>query len=356
MASWLRRLFRWILPEDPAYRRHSSGRPALVVPFRGYGTPYRLLLQGRVLRDRRIVVSPTDSIWRNLSNNYKRFGSLQIPGALLDIRIGDNHFHLVSDNKGYFQYNGPLMHPLPEGGELAWMDYAVHLMGTLGEVFDYKCSGEVMLPGKASFGIITDVDDTVLKTGLTSLLKLKALYLTLARNAFGRQAFQSVADFYRALQGGPDGNYSNPVFYVSNGPWNLYDLLADFLELNSMPKGPILLRDFGLSRRGRFGLPPNHKPESIARILYAFPELPFILIGDSGERDTDVYMDIARRNPGRIIGIFIRDVEIPGRALRIRRLIEEARGEIEMHMIKNYREAARFARELGWINENSTLG
>ncbi len=350
MSSWLRRLFRWILPEDPAHRRHSAGRPALVIPFRGFGSAERIWLQGRVLRDRRIVVSPHDSVWRNLSNNYKRFGSLKIPGALLDVHVGSNQFHLVTDNKGYFQYYGPLPQTLPQQTN-GWAKYDIHLLGTLAEVFDYRCNGEILLPGNASFGIISDIDDTVIKTGLTSLLKLKAVYLTLAKNAFGRQAFQTVAGFYRALQAGPDGACRNPVFYVSNGPWNLYDLLTDFLELNDLPKGPILLRDFSLSRRRLLSPPANHKPESIARIIQTFPHLPFVLIGDSGERDTDVYMDIARSFPGRILGIFIRDVEIPGRTLRIRRLIDEARGEILMHIIKNYREAARFAQELGWIKE-----
>ncbi len=348
MASWLRRLFRWILPEDPAHRRYSAGRPALAIPFRGFGAHDKIWLQGRVLRDRRIVVSPHDSIWRNLVNNYKRFGSHKIPGALLDVRIGDNQFHLVTDNKGYFQYHGPLANPitLQQGG---WVECSIHLLGTLGEVFDYQCKGEILLPGNASFGIISDIDDTIIKTGLTSLLKLKAVYLTLARNAFGRQAFQTVPDFYRALQAGPGGASQNPIFYVSNGPWNLYDLLKDFIELNNLPKGPILLRDFGLSRRRLLAPPANHKPESITRIIQTFPHLPFVLIGDSGERDTDIYLDIARRFPGRILGIFIRDVEIPGRVMRIRRLIEEAQGEIVMHIIKNYREAARFAQELGLI-------
>ncbi|HRF40885.1 MAG TPA: App1 family protein, partial [Saprospiraceae bacterium] len=171
----------------------------------------------------------------------------------------------------------------------------------------------------------------------------------LVKNAFGRQAFQSVADFYQALQKGPDGTCDNPVFYVSNGPWNLYDLLCDFFQLHELPKGPVFMRDFGFLGRRLWGKPSTHKADHIRRIITAYPDLPFVLIGDSGERDTDIYMEIARSFPGRILAIFIRDVEIPGRALRISRLIESAQGEIVMHIIKNYREAALFARQLGLI-------
>lgn len=348
MASWLGRFFRWVLPENLSLSRYSAGRPALAIPFRGFGLGNKIWLQGRVLRDRRIVVKPKDSIWRNLYNNYKRFGTLKISGALLDITLGDNKFQVITDSRGYFNFQGALPHLIiPSNNQ--WAQCKIHLLGNLGEVFDYRCNGEILMPQNPDFGIISDIDDTILKTGLTSLLKIKAGYLTFAKNAFGRQAFQTVPDFYHALQAGPGGGSKNPVFYVSNSPWHLYDLLSDFLALNDLPKGPLMLRDFSLSRRPSLSLPRNHKPDTISRIIETFPRLPFILIGDSGERDTDVYLDIARKFPGRILGIFIRDVEIPGRALRIRRLIEGAKGEITMFMIKNYREAMDFAREKGWI-------
>ncbi|HRF40884.1 MAG TPA: hypothetical protein PK198_18970, partial [Saprospiraceae bacterium] len=160
MATWITKLFRWILPEDPSYRRYSSGRPALVVPFRGFVSQGRAYLHGRVLRDRRIQVSPGDSLWRNLGNNYKRFGSLTIPNALIHITIGKNKLHLVSDNYGYFHYDGPLQYPLEPGND-AWTDFSLHLLGTLGEIFDYQCSGEVLAPCNARFGIVSDVDDTI---------------------------------------------------------------------------------------------------------------------------------------------------------------------------------------------------
>lgn len=348
MAFSLRRIFRWVLPEDPAHRRHSTGRPALVIPFRGYGHHRSLWLQGRVLRDRLIRVKPDDTVWRNLANNYKRFGSLAVSGALLDLHIGQNRLQVISDDQGYFHYAGTVEHPLCADPGEPCMAYSLHLLGTLQEDFDYRNTGEILVPENTSYGIISDIDDTIIKTGLTSLLKLKALYLTLAKNAFGRQAFQSVGDFYRALQAGPEGTSQNPVFYVSNGPWNLYDLLSDFQDLNDLPRGPILLRDFSLRRR-LFSPPRNHKPDTIARIMDTYPELPFILIGDSGERDTDVYMELSRSYPGRILGIFIRDVDIPGRAAKIQRLIAERRDEVKVYIIKNYREAANFARSSGWI-------
>src|SRR5580765_6749748 len=95
------------------------------------------------------------------------------------------------------------------------------------------------------------------------------------------QAFAGVAAFYRALQAG-----GNPFFYVSKSPWNLYVPLAEYLEVQGLPEGPLFLRNLGLR------MPRDHKCTAIAALLKAYPRLPFILIGDSGENDPEVYADI----------------------------------------------------------------
>ena len=83
--------------------------------------------------------------------------------------------------------------------------------------------------------------------------------LTLLHNAHTRLPFEGVAGFYQALQRGRDGEAYNPVFYVSNSPWNLYDLLEDFLDVHGIPRGPLLLRDWS-PRRSRPGRPTSWPP------------------------------------------------------------------------------------------------
>jgi phosphatidate phosphatase APP1 len=106
-----------------------------------------------------------------------------------------------------------------------------------------------------------------------------------------------VGAFYRALHAG-----INPLFYVSKSPWNLYAPLVEFLDHQGLPAGPLVLRDFGLRMK------KNHKTEAIEAILGTYPGLPFVLIGDSGEQDPEIYADIARRFPGRVRAIYIRSV------------------------------------------------
>jgi phosphatidate phosphatase APP1 len=133
-------------------------------------------------------------------------------------------------------------------------------------------------------------------------------------NARTRKPFKGVGAFYRALHRG-----LNPVFYVSKSPWNLYVPLVEFLEHQGLPLGPLVLRDFGLRMR------KHHKTEAIEAILRTYPRLPFILIGDSGEHDPEIYADIVRRHPTRIRAVYIRSVD--PRAARLG-AIEKLIGEV----------------------------
>ena len=116
-------------------------------------------------------------------------------------------------------------------------------------------------------------------------------------NARTRKPFPGVAAFYRALHAGV-----NPFFYISKSPWNLYAPLLEYLEIQELPLGPLLLRDFGL-RPER-----EHKRKAIEDVLAAYPKLKFILIGDSGEEDPEIYSAVVQRHPHRIRAIYIRSV------------------------------------------------
>ena len=116
------------------------------------------------------------------------------------------------------------------------------------------------------------------------------------------------------------------MFYVSNSPWNLYDLLSDFFNLRGIPIGPVLfLRDWGLSDEGFL---PTHtrkqKRGDVKRIIETYPDLPFILIGDSGEEDPEIYAEVVSLYPNRIRAVYIRNVSRdPARIDRIKALAEE---------------------------------
>jgi phosphatidate phosphatase APP1 len=345
------RLHRWSKKISRTFGRVRSilglgtGHPVMVHSYRGFGSRNYLFLSGRVLRDKFIRKGKTDTTWRNLTNTVKRFNSREIGGADVCIRFGGQSFHLKTDAEGYYTLDTHLQQPLPPppANPPFWQKATVELLSIPGMPINKEQKAEVLIPGPAaSFGIISDIDDTILKTYVTSWLKWRMIYLTILKNAFSRQAFSRVAAFYQALRRGARGEEYNPFFYVSNSPWNLYDLLEEFLDLNKLPRGPIMLRDFGLPYEKRPANYRGHKHEQIIRILELYPQLPFVLIGDSGEKDTDIYRAVALNYPGRIKAIYIRDVRSQQRATRVQEVLSSIPGTPTL-LVHSYEDAALHA-------------
>lgn len=326
--------------------------PITVAAYRGYGNRAHVFLQGRVLKNKVIHTTPEDTLWRNLVNNYKRFGSAEIRRATLEITLGDNVFHLKTDREGYFYLDEALKIPLTDDGE-EWEKATIKVLRTRRRELNLNASADILIPKHAEFGVISDIDDTILITEVTSLLKLKMIYLTFFQNAAKRQTFHEVEAFFQGLRHGKTGKGENPIFYVSKSPWNLYDFLEDFVKINDLPKGPLLLRDIGpLPSRFLFEQLQQqyrgHKIASAVRILKMYPDLPFILIGDSGEKDTDIYLTIANAFPDQVRAIYIHDVKNERRTLRTLRVIEEA-GLDNIKLVRSYREAALDAARRGFL-------
>ncbi len=326
----------------------------VVFPYRGFGTPEKLYLQGRALKYKPLYGTEHNSAWRSLVDSYRRFGSSEVRNAHLQIEINGHTFEAVTDEEGYFRLNEDLHPALNLPSSLHWEDVDVRLLKTPWRSTDFRTLGEVLFPGSSgSYGVISDIDDTILQTHVTSLLKLKTIYFTVFKNAAGRKAFREVTAFYQALQLDDTGRPVNPFFYVSNSPWNLYDLLKEFMSINDLPKGPILLRDVGISRR-EASTTGGHKYSSIRRILDTYPDLPFLLIGDSGEKDADIYLHIAREYPERIRAIYIRDVRSPWRARRIANLIADVK-HVDIKLVSDYKEAAMDAADRDLLDRDRFL-
>jgi phosphatidate phosphatase APP1 len=285
-------------------RRQATG-PLQIIPYAGYGTAERLYLRGRVLADKGIApAGDDDSLWSNLVNMYRRLESDEVPGARLFARFQDVSQEVVADEEGYFE-----VWLEPEGavadGRL-WHSIELELLEPTADA-PVQAAGHVLVPPPtAQFGVISDIDDTVVQSHATQLLRMaRTVFLGNART---RLPFPGVAAFYRALQAG-SGDAQNPLFYVSSSPWNLYDLLVEFFELQNIPLGPIFLRDWGVSEAELLPLKHgSHKLGLIRQMLDFYPSLPFILIGDSGQEDPEIYQQIVAEYPARILAVYIRNV------------------------------------------------
>jgi phosphatidate phosphatase APP1 len=332
-------------------RRTRRLSPIEILPYRGYGTRDALFLKGRVLEMVRLKPSSAgDSRRDNLRNMARRFLSSEIPHARVRATYRGHEIEATSDEEGFFDLRFELAQPLE--GDTVWHPVEIELVWPqVREADEPRARGSVLVPSGARFGVISDLDDTVIQSSATDLLRMARM--TLLRNAYTRLPFEGVSEFYRALQAGRTGGECNPIFYVSSSPWNLYDLLEDFLDLHGVPAGPLFLKDWSPTNLGKH---ERHKLDVIRTLLATYPELPFVLIGDSGEQDPEIYRKIVQEHPGRIRSIYIRDVTTRERDVVVGRIGEELRDlGVEMLLTADTAEALAHAAEQGLISPDASI-
>ena len=321
--------------------------------YRGYGTRERVLVFGRVVQaDETEPDLTVSSRLRNLAAAITRIDSDPLPHARVNVSLGGlpgDTREIVADDEGFFREWIGAREPLPEGG---WSPVHLSLSGhqSLGNPTIVQC---LIPPSGAAFGVISDMDDTVLQSNIASLLR--AARLVLLENAQTRMPFPGVAAFYRALQGGTALTGPNPIFYVSKSPWNLYDVIAQFLERQDIPMGPIILRDWDLVPERAT---KDFKTREIEEIFQTYPDLPFILVGDTTQKDPEIYRAVIKAFPGRVRAVYIRNVAAGAeRSEAVKKLAVEVAAEgATLILADDTLGMARHAAEQGWIDSAALPG
>ena len=319
--------------------------PFEILPYRGHGTARELFLRGRVLEERGITRSGQhDTPWDNLRNMARRFASDEVPGARVRATFGDVRLETVADEEGFFEVNLEL--PEPITGPTRWHPVELELLHPHSPGGNrVRSTGQVLVPTGADFGVVSDIDDTVVRSSATHVLKMA--WIVLLNNAHTRLPFEGVNAFYEALRRGAEGRVHNPIFYVSSSPWNIYDVLEDFLNVHGVPPGPLFLKDWSPSVLGKHR---THKLGIIRTLLHTYPDLPFVLLGDSGEEDPEIYLQTVREHPGRIPAIYIRDVTTAARDAEVHAIATESRSlGTEMSLVADTAAAAEHAASIGLI-------
>lgn len=305
-----------------ATRSVEEERGYIILPFRGYGTGEEIFMIGRIFYQP-TSGSKTDATGSLLAQIGRRLLRRGVADVEVEVQLGESRMRVVTDKDGYFRVHMPLMEPPP--ADKLWHNVFVEILNPEAETARRAVNGEVFVPPEsARFVVISDIDDTVMHTGVAN--KIKMFWRLFAQDAESRVAFPGVASLYHALLHGPTGSEFNPILYVSRGPWGIYDMLDTFFRAHNIPIGPILfLREWNVKLKSP--LPrraEDHKAELIRNMLDLYDDLPFVLIGDSGQHDPEIYADVVRENPDRVLAVYIRDVSASStRAAELEKLAAE---------------------------------
>ncbi|WP_299255879.1 App1 family protein [uncultured Aquimarina sp.] len=327
-------------------------KPLRINSYLGYGTTTRLRATGRALEDENINFDGNTGILKTLRNIYKQFESDEIKKAHIELKLSNGQkFSTATDSEGYYNFDELLSDSFELTDKEGWIPFIVsYQSGNDKRIIQNNVfEGKMLTPSEnASYGIISDIDDTILHTGVASLFKWRVITNTFFKNFDRRLPLEGTVQFYQKLKLGKNTAPVNPIFYVSNSPWNLYDYLTAFLKKHYFPEGPILLRDF----RTPFDKTPKptipHKQSEILNLIKIYPNIKFILIGDSGEKDADIYTEIAIKYPNRILAIYLRSVNHKRKEKRIIKIIDSFT-TTPILLVHSSKEAEEHARQHGFI-------
>lgn len=333
-------------------RTRRSMRPTVVVTYRGWYDDGVVRLTARAVEKPVFSAGETEmGTGASLKANLRRFWVLGIADVTVKVTIGSHSEEATSDELGFLDIRIPM--------QLAPGWHVIDIDPVADGVSVPHTTGRVFVPDPAGgLAVVSDIDDTVLKTGLTQSWTVP-LARSLLYDVTDRTPVPGMSAFYEAITRGPEGTSQTPFFYVSTGTWNYYDYLVAFLNLHRFPRGPLFLTDWSpsserLMRDGR-----EHKRQTIRALFKANPDLDFLLIGDVGQGDPETYELMAREHPGRVKAIFLvyvgshlpeRSEEVAARAVKLR----EEEG-IPMYYASDAAEAATAAWQLGLVDKAATI-
>ncbi len=252
--------------------------PALLLPP-GLGRPEVVWISGRVLEEEHGKHGPKAVRTARVLTGSNRVG------AAVTVTFLGRTAQAVSGHDGEFEVElrPPDGAPFPTG---------LHEATVQVEDVTAAARVQVVAPG-APFLVISDFDDTVAVTHVTSTPDLLASIFL--EDAETQPAVAGMAAFYRCLHAA-----GAPVAFVSGSPVQLAPRIARFLEKNGFPPAALVLRNLG--RKTLHG----YKEPVLERLSERFPSVKLVLVGDTGERDPEIYAAFAAAHPGRVARVFLR--------------------------------------------------
>ena len=217
-------------------------------------------------------------------------GAMRVPVRVI---VGDRTAHTLTDRSGYID----VMISEP-GLEPGWHAVTIEAEGAKAAE-----AAVLIIDREARFGLVSDIDDTVISTSLPR--PLIAAWNTFVRHETARHLVPGMAPMYRTLLGEYPGS---PIFYLSTGAWNTAPTLTRFLKRHGYPPGPMLMTDWGPTNTGWFRSGQEHKTEALHRLAREFPKIRWVLVGDDGQHDPKLYGDFARDRPDVVEAIAIREL------------------------------------------------
>ncbi|MFD1322028.1 App1 family protein [Micromonospora sonneratiae] len=268
-------------------RLRRRGWDVTMIAYPGYGAPGWVRVMGRVLLGR-LERRPRRRAAK--VRGWRSFATLPAKGATVVIEAGEAQHETQADRSGFIDVVVPV--DLPPG----WGSVRLTSPGAQ----PVEAPVRIVDP-QVRFGIVSDIDDTVMVTALPR--PLLAAWNTFVLDEHARMAVPGMAVLYERLVTAHPGA---PVFYLSTGAFNVAPALTRFLSRHLYPSGPLLLTDWGPTADRWFRSGREHKRAMLIRLAEEFPDVRWLLVGDDGQHDPEIYAEFAASYPQNVAAVAIR--------------------------------------------------
>ena len=294
----------------------------------GLGKRFLLKLLQRAMK------APDSAIQSDLFRaRISRFLANDCKGRVVSVRCGEEPPIATKKSRSNGHFFGTMRVPVeaiaPLPYDSAGQPMRIGLKVVRPDCGECLATGQAHLLSSRGLSIISDIDDTLKHSHVGSQQSLLA-------NTFLRE-FEPIAGMSELFRGWAASGVA--FHYVSSSPWQLYRHLAAHLAEQGFPDGSYHLRAFRLRDhliRRILMFRRSGKAAVIRGLLQTFPQRQFILVGDSGEIDPEIYGAMARKFPQQVAGIYIRQINGPRNTpLRYQRAFRGVRYEV----VRLFREA-----------------
>ncbi len=269
---------------EPRLRRR--GWNVEIVAYTGYGSTDWVRVLARVLVTRAAPTRRKPATVRG----WRSFTTLPVKDSVVRIRSGERLHQVRTDRSGFVDC------VVPASLEPGWG--TIRLEATGAEDADAPVR---ILDPQVRFGVVSDIDDTVMVTALPR--PLLAAWNTFVLDEHARMAVPGMAVLFERLVNAHAGA---PVFYLSTGAWNAAPTLTRFLSRHLYPAGPLLLTNWGPTTDRWFRSGREHKRLTLRRLTEEFPQVKWLLVGDDGQHDEQIYAEFASAYPDNVSAVAIR--------------------------------------------------
>ncbi|MBS1675055.1 MAG: DUF2183 domain-containing protein [Actinobacteria bacterium] len=270
-------------------RARRRGRTATIVPFPGYGGPGWVRVVGRVLilpKSRTDAKAGKDASVRG----WRSFVGIPVSFATVTITIAGVTHEVTADRGGVVDCR------IPADLAAGWQEMTMAV-----EAQDPIPARVFVVAEDVRFGVVSDVDDTVMVTALPR--PLIAAWNSFVVDEHARTPVPGMAVLLERLM---RDNPGSPMIYLSTGAWNIAPTLNRFLSRHLFPAGAMLLTDWGPTHDRWFRSGRDHKLGNLARLAEEFPHVRWLLIGDDGQHDEAIYGQFLVEHPDNVAAVAIR--------------------------------------------------